>query len=244
MALLSWRLKLSDIIIVGAGHAAGQAAASLRQEGFAGAITILGDEPHIPYQRPPLSKQYLAGEQGLDRVYLRPEKFYAGKDINVRPGVRVERIDRTAQTLTTASGETLAYDKLLLATGSRPRQLKLPGSELEGVHYLRTIADVDVIKADMAPGKRVVVVDALRNALNPVVTMLGLQLGWLLGGVVIVEVIFSWPGIGLYAFSSFQSFDYNAIMAITVLATAGFVLVNALVGQIYPLLDPRIKEAR
>ena len=158
MALLSWRLKLSDIIIVGAGHAAGQAAASLRQEGFAGAITILGDEPHIPYQRPPLSKQYLAGEQGLDRVYLRPEKFYAGKDIAVRPGVRVERIDRAAQALTTASGETLAYDRLLLATGSRPRRLKLPGSELEGVHYLRTIADVDAIKADMAPGKRVVVV--------------------------------------------------------------------------------------
>ena len=158
MALLAWRLKLSDIIIVGAGHAAGQAAASLRQEGFVGAITILGDEPRIPYQRPPLSKQYLAGEQGLDRVFLRPEKFYADKDITVRPGVRVERIDRTAQALTTASGETLAYERLLLATGSRPRQLKLPGSELEGVHYLRTIADVDAIKADMAPGKRVVVV--------------------------------------------------------------------------------------
>jgi len=107
--------------------------------------------------------------------------------------------------------------------------------------------DREYVRAARARGLsewRVVVVDALRNALNPVVTMLGLQLGWLLGGVVIVEVIFSWPGIGLYAFSSFQSFDYNAIMAITVLATAGFVLVNALVGQIYPLLDPRIKEAR
>ena len=149
---------MSDIIIVGAGHAAGQAAASLRQEGFAGAITILGDEPHIPYQRPPLSKQYLAGEQGLDRVYLRPEQFYAGKDIAIRSSVRVERIDRTAQTVTTSTGETLAYERLLLTTGSRPRQLELPGSELEGVHYLRTIADVDAIKADMAPGKRVVVV--------------------------------------------------------------------------------------
>ena len=107
--------------------------------------------------------------------------------------------------------------------------------------------DQEYVRAARARGLsewRVVVVDALRNALNPVVTMLGLQLGWLLGGVVIVEVIFSWPGIGLYAFSSFQSFDYNAIMAITVLATAGFVLVNALVGQIYPLLDPRIEEAR
>ena len=158
MALLAGRLKLSDIIIVGAGHAAGQAAASLRQEGFVGAITILGDEPHIPYQRPPLSKQYLAGEQGLDRVYLRPEKFYAGKDIAVRAGVRAERIDPAARNLTTSSGETLAYERLLLTTGSRPRRLNLPGSDLEGVHYLRTIADVDAIKADMAPGKRVVVV--------------------------------------------------------------------------------------
>ncbi len=158
MALLAWRLKLSDIIIVGAGHAAGQAAASLRQEGFADAITILGDEPHIPYQRPPLSKQYLAGEQGLDRVYLRPDKFYADKGIAVRAGVRAERIDPAARKLTTSFGETLAYGQLLLATGSRPRRLELPGSELEGVHYLRTIADVDAIKADMAPGKRAVVV--------------------------------------------------------------------------------------
>ena len=107
--------------------------------------------------------------------------------------------------------------------------------------------DREYVRAARARGLsewRVVVIDALRNALNPVVTMLGLQLGWLLGGVVIVEVIFSWPGIGLYAFSSFQAFDYNAIMAITVLSTAGFVLVNALVSQIYPLLDPRIREAR
>ena len=107
--------------------------------------------------------------------------------------------------------------------------------------------DREYVRAARARGIsewRVVMVDALRNALNPVITMLGLQLGWLLGGVVIVEVIFSWPGIGLYAFSSFQAFDYNAIMAITVLATAGFVLVNALVSQLYPLLDPRIKEAR
>jgi len=158
MTVLAWRLKLSDIIIVGAGHAAGQAAASLRQEGFVGAITILGEEPHIPYQRPPLSKQYLAGEQGLDRVYLRPDKFYADKDIAVRAGVRVERIDPAARKLTTSSGETLAYEQLLLTTGSRPRRLELPGSELAGVHYLRTIADVDAIKADMAPGKRAVVV--------------------------------------------------------------------------------------
>ena len=149
---------MSAIIIVGGGHAAGQAAASLRQEGFEGQITVIGDEPHIPYQRPPLSKQYLAGEQGLDRVYLRPDKFYADKGVAVQSGVRVEAIDCAARTVTTSEGQALAYDGLLLATGSLVRRLNLPGGELDGVHYLRTIADADAIKADMAPGKTAVVV--------------------------------------------------------------------------------------
>ena len=146
------------IIIVGGGHAAGQAAASLRQEGFEGQITVIGDEPHIPYQRPPLSKQYLAGEQGLDRVYLRPDKFYADKGVAVQSGVRVEAIDCAARTVTTSEGQALAYDGLLLATGSLVRRLNLPGGELDGIHYLRNIADADAIKADMAPGKTAVVV--------------------------------------------------------------------------------------
>ena len=149
---------MSDIIIVGGGHAAGQAAASLRQEGFPGRITILGDEPHIPYQRPPLSKQYLAGEQGLERVYLRPLKFYQDKDVAVRTGVRVTALDPKAQTVTTAAGEAMSYDRLLLATGSRVRRLNMPGADLAGVHYLRTIADVDAIKAEMAPDKTVAIV--------------------------------------------------------------------------------------
>ena len=149
---------MSAIIIVGGGHAAGQAAASLRQEGFAGRITVIGEEPHIPYQRPPLSKQYLAGEQGLDRVHLRPDKFYADKGVAVQAGVRVEAIDRAARRVTTSEGQALAYDGLLLATGSLVRRLNLPGAELDGVHYLRTIADADAIKADMAPGKTAVVV--------------------------------------------------------------------------------------
>lgn len=149
---------MSAIIIVGGGHAAGQAAASLRQEGFEGRITLIGEEPHIPYQRPPLSKHYLAGEQGLERVYLRPDKFYADRGIIVKPGVRVEAIDRAARRVATSEGQTLAYDGLLLATGSLVRRLNLPGGELDGVHYLRTIADADAIKADMAPGKTAVVV--------------------------------------------------------------------------------------
>ena len=145
------------IVIVGAGHAAGQAAASIRQEGFEGDITILGDEPHIPYQRPPLSKQYLQGEQGIDRVYLRPEKFYADKNITVRTGVTVESIDRQNKTLATTDGE-VAYEKLLLATGSRARQLDVPGADLDGIHYLRTINDVDAIRGALESPKKVVIV--------------------------------------------------------------------------------------
>ena len=149
---------MSAIVIVGAGHAAGQAAASLRQEGYEGEVVIIGDEPHIPYQRPPLSKQYLSGEQGIERVYLRPEKFYASKNITVKTGVRVEQINTVRQTVTTDGEETIVYEKLLIATGSRPRRLNIPGSDLPGIHYLRTISDVDAIRADMAPGKKMVIV--------------------------------------------------------------------------------------
>ena len=145
-------------VIVGGGHAAGQAAASLRQEGYDGELVIVADEPHIPYQRPPLSKQYLAGEQGLDRVYLRAEKFYADKKVDVRRGARAAGIDRAARAVLLEDGGRLDYDKLLLATGARPRVLDLPGADLPGIHYLRTIADSDAIKADLTPGRRLVVV--------------------------------------------------------------------------------------
>ena len=149
---------MGAMVIIGAGHAAGQAAASLRQEGHEGEIIIIGDEPHIPYQRPPLSKQYLSGEQGIERVYLRPEKFYADKTITVRTGERVESIDIAAKTVTTDTGDAIAYEKLLITTGSRPRELNSPGSDLGGIHYLRTIADVDAIRAEFAPGKKLVIV--------------------------------------------------------------------------------------
>ena len=149
---------MGAMVIIGAGHAAGQAAASLRQEGFDGEIVIFGDEPHIPYQRPPLSKQYLSGEQGIERVYLRPEKFYADKDITVHTSARITSIDTQAQTVSAEDGSTIDYEKLLIATGSRPRELNIPGSELAGIHYLRTIADVDAIRAEFAPGKKLVIV--------------------------------------------------------------------------------------
>ncbi len=149
---------MAAMVIVGAGHAAGQAAASLRQEKFEGEIVIIGQEPHIPYQRPPLSKQYLAGEQGIERVYLRPEKFYTKKNITLKLSTRVESIDTEAKTVATDKGETIEYDKLLITTGSRPRILNIPGSDLTGIHYLRTITDVDTIRPEMAAGKKLLIV--------------------------------------------------------------------------------------
>jgi 3-phenylpropionate/trans-cinnamate dioxygenase ferredoxin reductase subunit len=146
------------IVIVGAGHAAGQAAASLRQDKYEGDIVMFGDEPYIPYQRPPLSKHYLAGEHGLEKLYLRPAKFYQDKAVTVRTDTRITSIDRSAKTVTAADGSATRYDKLLLATGGRPRRLAIEGAELAGVHYLRTIADVDAIRAEMAPGRKVVIV--------------------------------------------------------------------------------------
>ena len=145
------------IVIVGGGQAAGQAAASLRQAGYEGEVVVLAEEPHLPYQRPPLSKQYLSGEYGLEKVHLRPAKFYQSKNITVR-NARVEEIDVQAQRVACANGETLAYDKLLLATGARPRRLNAPGSDLPGVYYLRTIADVDAIKEVFQTGRRVAIV--------------------------------------------------------------------------------------
>ncbi len=103
---------------------------------------------------------------------------------------------------------------------------------------------VRVARARGSSELRVVVVDALRNAMNPVVTMLALQFGWLLAGTILIEVVFSWPGLGLYAFNSFRTFDYNPILAITIVTTVTFVVVNELVGLVYPLLDPRLKEER
>ncbi len=149
---------MSGMVIIGAGHAAGQAAASLRQEKYEGPITIIGDEPHIPYQRPPLSKQYLSGEQSIERVYLRPEKFYADKNVTLKLGVNATEIDREAKRVVLDNGESVPYDKLIIATGSRPRILNIEGSNLKGIHYLRTIADVDAIRDEMAAGKNLVIV--------------------------------------------------------------------------------------
>jgi 3-phenylpropionate/trans-cinnamate dioxygenase ferredoxin reductase subunit len=151
---------MSKAVIVGAGHGAGQVAASLRQKKFTGTITMIGDEKWFPYQRPPLSKKFLAGELPAERLYFKPRQFYEDQDISVLLESRVSAIDRDRQQVTTDDGATVDYDHLVLATGSRPRRLDVPGSELDGVHYLRGIDDVDGIRAGVAEGRRVAIVGA------------------------------------------------------------------------------------
>jgi len=146
------------VIIVGAGHAAGQAAASLRQKKYAGEILMIGDEPYVPYQRPPLSKAFLAGELELERLYFKPANFYPDHDVETRLSTRVASIDKQAHTVTLDDGEQLGYSKLILATGSRVRELPIPGNDLDGVHYLRNIADVQAMQANFQPGKKIVII--------------------------------------------------------------------------------------
>lgn len=149
---------MEDIVIVGAGHAAGQAVASLRADGFTGPLRLIGDEAYLPYQRPPLSKKYLSGDLDIERVYFKPPAFYEQAQVDVRLGVHVTAIDRAAHCLRTGMGEVIAYGKLILATGSRVRRLNLPGADLPGIHYLRSIHDVDAMRAEFRPGARLVVV--------------------------------------------------------------------------------------
>ena len=147
-----------SIVIAGAGHAGGSAAAFLRQFGWTGKITLIGEEPLPPYQRPPLSKAWLKGETNADSLALRPLKFYADNGIDLRLGQRVTRIDRPARTVMLDSGDRLGYDHLILALGSRLRKLPVPGVDLPGVLELRTAADADRIKGALKPGMRLAVV--------------------------------------------------------------------------------------
>ncbi|MFC9840961.1 NAD(P)/FAD-dependent oxidoreductase [Rhodococcus sp. NPDC127530] len=144
-------------IIVGASHAGAQLAASLRQEGWTGEVVMIGDEPGLPYQRPPLSKAYLAGKSTFEELAIRSADFYAKQEIRQTKG-RVVAIDRSAPQVDLSTGESLSYDKLALCTGARPRLLPLPGADLRDVYYLRTAADIELIRAVATPGRRVVII--------------------------------------------------------------------------------------
>ena len=145
-------------IIIGAGHGGGVLAANLRQNGYSGPITMIGEEPHPPYQRPPLSKGWLKGEVDEDGLLLRPRDWYAESNIALRTSTRVIRVDRATKSVTLSTDEVLTYDTLVLATGARARRLSLPGSDLKGFLELRTIEDAEAIKAWFQPGFRLAII--------------------------------------------------------------------------------------
>lgn len=150
----------NKVVIVGAGQAGGEAAARLRTAGFSGEITLIGDEPEPPYQRPPLSKKFLSGELPLDRVHLKPVEAYAELNVTLMLGRKVGWIDRANKKLRLDGAQELTYDSLILATGSRARRLPVAGADLPGVFTLRTIADVDAIRPHLRAGQRLGVIGA------------------------------------------------------------------------------------
>jgi len=152
--------EAKSIVIVGAGQAAAQAVQSLRQGGYTGRITLIGDEPSLPYQRPPLSKAYMKGEFDEERLYFKPSAWYEDQKIEVMLGTHVPRIDRAKQQVQLGHGGHVDYDYLILATGSRPRPLPVPGADLDGLHDLRTLADVERMRPKMIAGRRIVIVGA------------------------------------------------------------------------------------
>ena len=146
-----------SVVIIGAGQAAAQLVDSLRRRGYAGALTMVGDEG-LPYQRPPLSKKYLAGELGLDRLQLRQPGYFVEQRVDLRLGRRATEIDRVAKRVRLDDGATLDYEHLVIATGSHPRRLKMPGADLGGVHYLRSLSDADQLRTEVHVGQHAVII--------------------------------------------------------------------------------------
>jgi 3-phenylpropionate/trans-cinnamate dioxygenase ferredoxin reductase component len=146
------------LVIVGASLAGGTAAATLREEGFDGRVILVGEELSPPYERPPLSKEYLRGEVSFADALVRPEDFYTSNDIETHFGVRATRVDATEKTVELSSGDRIPFDKVLITTGSRNRRFPIPGLDLEGIYDLRTIEDCDRIKKEIVPGRRAAVV--------------------------------------------------------------------------------------
>ncbi|MFT4046439.1 MAG: FAD-dependent oxidoreductase [Solimonas sp.] len=148
----------ADVVIVGAGQAGGEVASALRQQGFTGSVVLLGDEPYVPYRRPPLSKAFLSGDATLESLFIKAQPAYEKLNIECRFGIGVESLDRAARRLRLYDGTTLDYGKLVLATGGRPRKLSLPGAEHPNVHYVRTIADILRLKEQFGPGRKLVII--------------------------------------------------------------------------------------
>ncbi|WP_410677210.1 NAD(P)/FAD-dependent oxidoreductase [Amycolatopsis sp. cmx-4-68] len=151
---------MDTYVIVGAGLTGAKAAETLRAEGFTGRVVLVGAEPDLPYERPPLSKGYLLGRDDRASVFVHDEKWYTEQDIEVVTGRRATALDRAAHEVELAGGERLGYTKLLLATGASPRRLRVPGNDLDGVHYLRRLGHADRLRDALATGGRVVVAGA------------------------------------------------------------------------------------
>ena len=151
---------MEELVIIGGGQAAIQCVASLRKEGYSGSITLVGEENHLPYQRPPLSKGFLSGATESDRLYLKKIEFFQENSIQLNLGVTANRIDRDNCIVNLSDGKSIGYDKLVLATGSRVRKLKFPGSDLEGINYLRGIDDAESLKEGLLKSKTLVIVGA------------------------------------------------------------------------------------
>ncbi len=149
---------LSTIVIIGGGQAGAQAIDTLRREGFGGRLVLIGDEPELPYQRPPLSKKYLSGEMAAERLLFRHRAFYDEHRVELRLGKKAVQLDAAARQVELANGEKIAYDALLLCLGAASRRLTCPGATLTGVHYLRGLADVAPIQAGFKATARVVII--------------------------------------------------------------------------------------
>jgi 3-phenylpropionate/trans-cinnamate dioxygenase ferredoxin reductase subunit len=162
-------------IIIGASHAAAQLSTSLRREGWDGDILIVGDEPHLPYHRPPLSKTFLASDKTPDSLAIRPAAFYKKNNIELLQGL-VTRIDRNTQTITLNHTQQLSYDKLALCMGSRVRKVNLPGDKLEGIHYLRNIADAEGIKKYVQKDNNAVIIGGGYIGLETAAALKGLEM--------------------------------------------------------------------
>ena len=147
-----------DVVIVGAGHGGAQAAIALRTQGFAGSIAIIGREAEPPYERPPLSKEYLAQEKPFERLYLRPREYWADKQVELLLGREVTALDAGSRQLACADGSTLSYGELIWSAGGDPRHLSCPGADRTGIHYVRTRADVDALMAELPQAQAAVVI--------------------------------------------------------------------------------------
>jgi len=147
-----------DVVIVGAGHGGAQVAVMLRTQKFEGSIAIIGDEPELPYERPPLSKEYFAGEKEFERIQLRPAKYWDEREVTMMLNTRIVAVDSIGHTVTTAGGDAIGYGKLVWATGGAPRMLPIPGGDLPGVQGVRTRADADAMKAASETAGQIVVI--------------------------------------------------------------------------------------